>query len=295
MHYVQAKSILSSQNGMNLCRGCTHGCIYCDARSNCYHTPIPFEDIEIKKNAPELLEEALIKKRRKCMIGTGGMSDPYIHAEDKLKLTRRCLEVIEKYGFGLSIQTKSNRILRDVDLLESINKKSKCVVQITLTTYDEKICRIIEPNVCTTHERFNVLKILQEKKIPTIVWFSPILPFINDSVENYEGILNYCVEAGVKGIIYFGAGVTLREGNREYFYEKLDTFFPGLKQKYQKTYGLSYELTSLNNRELDNLFYSFCNENNIICNQNECFSFMKEFPQLNEDDFQPSLFDDISF
>lgn len=150
MHFVDAKSILSPQNGMNLYRGCTHGCIYCDSRSLCYHNPIPFEDIEVKKNAPELLEARLSKKRSKCMIGTGSMCDPYMHCEKDLKLTRRCLEIIDHYGFGVAIQTKSDLILRDIDLLESINKKAKCVVQITLTTYDENLCKIIEPAVCTT-------------------------------------------------------------------------------------------------------------------------------------------------
>lgn len=289
MHFVQAKGILSSQNGMNLCRGCTHGCIYCDARANCYHTPIPFEDIEIKQNAPELLEESLKKKRKKCMIGTGSMSDPYLHAEEKLLLTRRCLEIIDKYKFGLAIQTKSDRILRDLDLLESINKNSKCVVQLTLTTADEKLSKIIEPNVCTTYERFNVLKVLQQKKIPTIVWFCPILPFINDSIENHKTILNYCASSGVKGIIYFGAGLTLRDGNREYFYKKLDQFFPGVKEQYQKKYESSYTLVSLNAKLLDEFFFSFCKEHNIMSSPNECFSYLRDYPQV-KNDSQLSLF-----
>lgn len=164
MHEVISKGILSSNNGMNIYRGCTHGCIYCDARSHCYGMDHIFEDIEIKSNVLQLLEDTLRKKRKKCMIGTGAMSDPYIHLEEKLQNTRRCLEIIEKYGFGLAIQTKSNRILRDLDLLKSINNKAKCVVQITLTTYDEELCKIIEPNVSTTKERFEVLKIMRITK-----------------------------------------------------------------------------------------------------------------------------------
>lgn len=288
MHFVDAKGILSSQNGMNLARGCTHGCIYCDARSSCYHTPIPFEDIEVKQNAPALLEEALKRKRKKCMIGTGAMSDPYLHAEENLKLTHRCLEIIDKYGFGVAIQTKSSRILRDMDLLESINKKSKAVVQMTLTTYDDNLCRIIEPNVCVTSERFEVLMKCKEKGIPTVVWIDPILPFINDSIENYEGILNYCVKAGVKGIITFGSGVTLREGNREYFYKKLDEHFPGMKQRYIQTFGNNYELPSPNSRVLFELFNRVCDENHILKNPEEVFGYMKEFPENKE---QPELFD----
>ena len=134
MHFVDAKSILSSQNGMNLYRGCTHGCIYCDSRSECYQMKHDFEDIEVKQNAPELLERALRSKRRKCMIGTGAMCDPYMHCEEQLELTRKCLSLIDEYGFGVAIQTKSDRILRDLDLLTSINHKAKCVVQMTLTT-----------------------------------------------------------------------------------------------------------------------------------------------------------------
>ena len=139
MHEVEAKGILSAQNGMNIYRGCTHGCIYCDSRSTCYQMKHAFEDVEVKINAPMLLEQALRRKKKKCMISTGAMSDPYLHLETQLRLTRRCLELIDQYGYGLSILTKSDRILRDLDLLKSINRKAKCVVQMTLTTYDEKL------------------------------------------------------------------------------------------------------------------------------------------------------------
>jgi len=278
MHFVDAKSILSAQNGMNLYRGCTHGCIYCDSRSLCYHTPIPFEDIEVKQNAPELLEDRLKRKREKCMIGTGSMSDPYMHCEKDLKLTRRCLEIIEKYGFGLAIQTKSDLIMRDIDLLESINKKAKCVVQMTLTTYDENLCRIIEPAVCTTKRRYEVLKEMQKRGIPTIVWMTPILPFLNDTEENLWGILNYCKDAGVKGIIKFDFGVTLREGDREYLYQCFDRSFPGLSQKYHSIYGYAYELTSPQNNRLMSIFRRFCNENNMLVDD-QCFNYMHEFPK----------------
>ena len=201
MHFVNAKGILSAKNGMNIYRGCTHGCIYCDSRSTCYGMTHDFEDIEVKQNAPELLEIALRSKRKKCMIGTGAMCDPYMHCEEELKLTRKCLEIIDRYGFGATIHTKSNRVLRDLDLLKSINKESKCVVQMTLTTYDEQLCKKIEPNVSTTKERVETLKILRDNGIPNIVWLSPILQMINDTRENIEGILNYCIESKVRGII----------------------------------------------------------------------------------------------
>jgi len=279
MHKVEVKGILSSRNGMNIYRGCTHGCIYCDARSKCYQMNHEFEDIEVKINGPELLEKALKSKRKKCMIGTGAMSDPYIHLEEKLNNTRKCLEIIDKYEFGLAIQTKSNRILRDLDLLKSINEKSKCVVQMTLTTYDEKLCKILEPNVSSTKERFEVLKIMRDNKIPTIVWLSPILPYINDTEDNIRGILNYCIEAKVKGIVCFGMGLTLREGNREYFYKKLDENFKGLKEKYIKEYGYSYEIASKNSNKLMKLIKDTCMENNIMINIDECFKYLQKFEE----------------
>ena len=279
MHFTEAKGILSSGNGMNIYRGCTHGCIYCDSRSKCYGMPHDFEDIEVKSNAPELLEKALRSKRKKCMIGTGAMCDPYMHCEEALKLTRSCLEIIDKYEYGAAIQTKSNRILRDLDILRSINEKAKCVVQMTLTTYDEKQCRLLEPNVSTTRERAEALKIFRDNGIPTIVWLSPILPFINDTRENIEGILNYCIEAKVYGIICFGMGVTLREGDREYFYKALDRHFPGMKERYQQRYGYSYNLLSDNNGKLMKIFKDTCRKNNIISDVDKCFGIYMNFPR----------------
>lgn len=205
MHSVESKTILSAKNGMNLYRGCLHGCIYCDSRSDCYHMEHDFEDIEIKSNAISLLEDALRKKRKKCMIGTGSMTDPYIPLEAKLCNVQKSLQLIERYGFGFTVITKSDLILRDLDLLKSINQKTKCVVQMTLTTYDEELCKKLEPNVCTTKRRVEVLEILRDNGIPTVVWLSPILPFINDTKENIEGILQYCIDAKVYGINKNGA------------------------------------------------------------------------------------------
>lgn len=279
MHFVDAKGILSSKNGMNLYRGCTHGCIYCDSRSRCYQMNHDFEDIEVKQNGPELLERALRSKRKRCMIGTGAMCDPYMHCEEELGLTRKCLEIIERYGFGLAIQTKSDRILRDLELLKSIHQKAKCVVQMTLTTYDEELCRIVEPDVCTTKRRFEVLKVFQENGIPTVVWMSPFLPFINATRENVEGILDYCISAGVYGIICFGIGMTLREGNREYFYEALDKNFPGMRERYQRKYGYAYEVTSSRNREIMGMLHRVCREHGIVSDVNEVFAYLHEFPE----------------
>ena len=291
MHFVEAKGILTANgghNGMNIYRGCSHGCIYCDSRSRCYQFTHPFEDIEVKQNAPELLEKALRSKRKKCMIGTGSMSDPYMHCEKELRLMRRCLEVIRNYGFGVTVQTKSDRILDDLDLLDEINRSAKCVVQMTLTTYDDSLCRILEPNVCNTRRRIEVLEQMRERGIPTVVWITPILPFINDTEENLISILNECARVGVKGIIDFGMGLTLREGSREYYYEALDRHFPGLKERYIRTYGNAYELPSPNARELTRLFRRFCGENGIISDPDECFRYMDDLPEKYT---QTSLFD----
>lgn len=277
MHEIEVKGILSAKNGMNIYRGCTHGCIYCDSRSRCYQINHDFEDIEVKTNAPKLLEDALRRKRKKCMVATGAMCDPYIHLEENLRNTRKCLEIINTYGFGLSIQTKSARILKDLDLLKDINEKTKCVVQMTLTTYDEDLCRVIEPNVSTTKERFEVLKVMRDNGIPTVVWLSPILPFINDTEENIRGILNYCLEAKVHGIICFGMGVTMRDGNREYFYKKLDEYFPGMKDRYIERYGYSYELTSDNNKKLMKIVREVCASNDILFGVDKCFEYLHKF------------------
>lgn len=279
MHFVQAKGILSANHGMNLYRGCSHGCIYCDSRSKCYGFTHDFEDIEVKENAPELLERALKTRRSKCMIGTGAMCDPYLHIEEKLELTRRCLEIIDRYEYGIAIQTKSARILRDMDLLQSINQKAKAVVQMTLTTYDESLCRKLEPNVSTTRERFEVLLRCKELGIPTMVWLTPILPFINDTQENIEGILDYCIQAGVKGIIFWGIGVTLRDGDREYFYDALDRDFPGMKQKYIRTYGNAYNLPSSEEKKLLGIVQKICEEKGILHTPATCFAYLKELPE----------------
>lgn len=241
-----------------------------------------FEDIEIKANAPKILEESLRRKRKKCMIGTGAMTDPYIHLEEKLRNTRKCIELIYEYGFGLAIQTKSSRILRDLDLLKKINEKTKCVVQMTLTTYDEALCKIIEPNVSTTRERFEVLKIMRDNGIPTVVWMSPFLPFINDTEENIRGILDYCIEAKVHGIICFGIGLTLREGNREYFYKKLDEYFPGIKAKYIEKYNYAYQINSPNHDRLMDIVKSSCKAHGILCDVGECFDYLHRFEEKRE-------------
>lgn len=279
MHYVKAKGILSADNGMNLYRGCLHGCIYCDSRSLCYQMDHVFEDIEVKENALELLEQALKRKRKCCMIGTGAMTDPYLPLEEKLCLTRGALELIRRYGFGATVLTKSDAILRDLDLLADINRQAKAVVQMTLTTYDDRLCRILEPGVCVTSQRIAALKAFRDAGVPTIVWLGPILPFLNDTRENINGILDACIDAGVKGVLCFNMGLTLRSGNREYFYAQLDRHFPGLKERYIRTYGNQYEINSPRNAELMALFHRRCEQNGMLHDVGAVFQYLHEFPE----------------
>lgn len=276
MHCVKAKSILSARNGMNIYRGCQHGCIYCDSRSVCYGMEHGFEDIEVKENALELLEDALRRKRRRCMIGTGSMSDPYMPLEEKLLYTRRALELIERYGFGAAVLTKSDLVLRDLELLRAINEKAKAVVQMTLTTCDEALCRTLEPGVCGTRQRFEALVKLREAGIPTVVWLCPILPWINDTEENLRGILYYCRQAGVWGIVNFGMGLTLRQGSREHYYKMLDRHFPGLKERYIREYGTAYELPSPNSARLEAIFHESCEKSGIVHDNDRIFRYLSE-------------------
>jgi DNA repair photolyase len=247
-----------------------------------------FEDIEVKRGAADILEGQLRRKRKPCMIATGAMCDPYIPLENELRLTRKCMELIEKYGFGLALLTKSARLLRDLDLLTSINAKTKCVVEMTLTTYDEDLCRIIEPNVSTSAERFAALETLRDAGIPTVVWLSPILPFVNDTEENLRGLLDYCTRAKVRAILCFGFGMTLREGNREYYYRKLDEHFPGLKEHYMTAFGNSYECRSPAGNHLWPILQEECRKHGIMCGTDNVFEYMRTFERK---DAQLSLFD----
>ena len=287
MHYVEAKGILSPRNGMNLYRGCVHGCIYCDSRSSCYHMDHAFEDVAVKRNAIALLEDALKRRRKPCMIAAGSMTDPYIPLEEELGHVRQALELVLRYGFGITLITKSARVLRDLDLLAAINRRTKCVVQMTLTTYDEALCRKLEPHVSTTRERFQALLQLREAGIPTVVWLCPILPFINDTRENLEGVLDLCLQAGVCGVVCFGMGVTLREGSREYFYAQLDRHFPGMKERYIAAYGSRYLLESPNSRQLTALFHDVCRRGGVVHDNDSVFQYLRTLEERTD---QLSLF-----
>ncbi|MBQ9249514.1 MAG: radical SAM protein [Oscillospiraceae bacterium] len=287
MHTVQAKSILTRWNGMNVYRGCAHGCVYCDSRSTCYHFTHPFEDIEVKENAPELLEQILRSRRKKFVVGSGSMADPYQPCERELLLTRRCLELIERYGYGATVITKSDLVLRDLELFAAIHGKAKAVLQMTLTVADDKLSRILEPNVCTASRRYEVLKAFQARGVPTVVWMMPILPELTDTEENVRTILDWCVDAGVKGIVCFDMGMTLRGGCREYYYRALDQHFPGLSQHYRRRYGSAYNVCSEHSAALMALFHETCEAHGILHDPEACFRYIADLPQREE---QLSLF-----
>ncbi|MBR1708568.1 MAG: radical SAM protein [Clostridia bacterium] len=288
MHFVNAKSLLTRWNGMNIYRGCSHGCVYCDSRSDCYQFTHPFEDIEVKQNAPELLEKILRSRKKKIMISSGSMCDPYQPCEKELRLTRKCLELVDQYGFGATVITKSDLVLRDTDLFCSINQKAKAVVQMSLTIADEGLSQKLEPGVCNTHRRYEVLKEFEKNGVPTVVWMSPLLPFLTDTRENVETILDYCFDAGVKGIICFDIGMTLRSGNREYYYRALDKLLPGLSAKYKETYGNCYEVVSDHNEELMKMFHTECEKRGVLHTPDECFRYTGDLPEKYK---QMSIFD----
>ena len=287
MHFAQAKTLLTRWGSMNIYRGCAHGCVYCDSRSTCYQFTHRFEDIEVKQNAPELLERILRSKKKRSMISTGSMSDPYQPCEEELLLTRRCLEVIERYGFGASVITKSDRVLRDIDLFDAIHRRAKSVLQMTLTIADDSLSRILEPNVCPTSRRYEVLEAFQSRGIPAVVWMTPLLPFLTDTAENFDRLMEYCLDAGVKGIICYNIGMTLRDGDREYYYRALDRHFPGLSDRYRKKYGSAYEVVSDRSGELMSRFHALCEKYGVLHDPASCFAYISELPDRNE---QFSLF-----
>lgn len=272
MQYISAKTIVSSyaennhwfgnNYNMNIYKGCCHGCIYCDSRSECYGVN-DFDTVRAKENALSLIDKELKSKRRTGVIGTGAMSDPYNPFERELCLTRQALELIDRHGFGVSIITKSDLITRDIDILQRIKEHSPVLCKITITVSDDELCRKIEPNVSVSSERFSAVKKLTDAGIFTGVLLMPVLPFIADNEENVHQLVRLANESGAR-FIFPAFGVTLRANQRDYFYKKLDELFPSLKQKYIAQYGNSYECHSPNARKLYKLFSDECKRYGIL-------------------------------
>lgn len=264
---------------MNLYRGCSHGCIYCDSRSLCYGID-HFDTIKPKKSALAILESELRRKRIKGICGMGSMSDPYNPLETTLELTREALKLFIKYGYGVSIITKSATILRDLDLLKTLNERQSVLVNITITTADEGLQKIIEPRSSTTLERFEAIQILNENGIKAGITLMPILPYINDDEQNLLHIIELA-KAHKANHIYAYFGVTMRDRQRDYLYQQFDTYFPGVKQKYQQIFKDRYSCYSPNHLRLYELLTEKCNKYNILHNMKDINqSFMKQSKQL---------------
>lgn len=280
MEKIEAKKLISTYTdsnpwfdtnyGMNIYKGCPHGCIYCDSRSSCYNV-LNFDTVRAKENALEIIERDLKSKRKKGVIGTGAMSDPYNPLEKKYKYTRESLKLINKYGFGVAIATKSALVSRDIDILKEIQRHSPVIVKVTITTFDDKLAKVIEPDASSSSERFKAVKELRDNGIYAGILMMPILPFINDTEENIKNLVREACRVGAKFIFTFGIGVTLRGNQREHFYNKIKMLFPdkNLVNKYIKTYGESYQCSSPNHDNLWRVFKEECEKNNILYKMND--------------------------
>lgn len=275
MEFITTKTIISGYKenphwfginyNMNIYKGCCHGCIYCDSRSSCYQI-IDFDRVRIKANSIDIIKKELKSKRKKGIVGTGAMSDPYNPFEKKYMLTREALKLINDNKFGISIATKSNLVTRDIDLLKQIQSHSPTLVKITITTYDDELCSKIERNVCTSSSRFKALKQLSDSGIYAGVLLMPLLPFINDTEENIKAIIKKAYECGAKFVFTYGLGVTLRQNQREYYFEQLRKIFPNddIVIKYINNYGESYENGSRNYNKLWNTFKTECERYGLL-------------------------------
>lgn len=283
MNLIPARQIVSKSKAsaywfatdynMNIYKGCSHGCIYCDSRSDCYHIE-NFDSVRAKENALQIIEQDLRSKRKKGVISSGAMSDPYNPFEAREELTRGALELIHKHRFGIHIMTKSDLVARDIDLLEKIKKHSPVLVCMTITSIDDELCKKIEPRVATTSERLATLKKLSEHGIHTGVLMMPILPFVNDTAENVVGIVEAASKSGAK-FVYPAFGVTLRQNQRDHYYNQLDKHFPGLKQRYINTYRYEYNCSSLKQKELHQAFKNACQKEKILYKINEINGLLK--------------------
>ncbi len=242
---------------MNIYRGCTHGCIYCDSRSKCYHVE-NFDEIHVKENALKIIEKELASKKYTGVVGTGAMSDPYNVCEKKLMLTRGALKLLDKFKFGVGICTKGIMVKRDKDILSKISAHSPVTICMTITAANDAVSKVIEPNAPLSSARFEAVRELNEAGIYTGILMMPLLMDITDSPANINGLIDRAHETNVP-FIYPAFGLSMRDGNREYLYKNLDEKFPGLRVKYQQCYGSSYICNIPEAKSRKNLFMKKCN------------------------------------
>lgn len=284
MDFIPAKTLVSGyadqtkwfgvNYNMNIYKGCSHGCIYCDSRSECYHVE-NFDQVRAKENALALIERDLKSKRKTGVVGTGAMSDPYNPYEKEYELTRGALKLIKKYGFGLAIATKSHLIIRDIDILKEIAAQAPVIVKITVTAADDALSRLVEPNVAVSSQRFEAIQKLSEVGIYVGVLMMPILPFIEDDEVNIKGIIEKAHQSGAR-FIFPGFGVTLRQNQRDYFLEQLDVKFPGMREKYEKTYGYAYSCSSPNAKRLWQMLKTECDRYGMVYRMEDIISGYKK-------------------
>ena len=273
MDYIPAKHILirskstawfGTDHTVNLYRGCCHGCLYCDSRSDCYRNP-DFDRVTAKANALRILRDELARKVRPAFIAMGAMSDPYNPFEEELLLTRHALELIDAYDCGVSVDTKSDLIVRDIDLYQSIQAHSPVICKLTITTVDEDLAAKVEPRAPSPARRLAAVRSLAQAGLFCGVLLMPVLPFLEDRPEQVLSVVDRSADAGAK-FIYSGFGVTMRQGQREYFLRELDRAFPGehLSRRYLARYGDRYRCPSPRARELWEVFAARCRERGLL-------------------------------
>ena len=273
MDYIPAKHILirskstawfGTDHTVNLYRGCCHGCLYCDSRSDCYRNP-DFDRVTAKSDALRILRDELARKVRPAFIAMGAMSDPYNPFEEELLLTRHALELIDAYDCGVSVDTKSDLIVRDIDLYQSIQTHSPVICKITVTTVDEELAAKVEPRAPSPARRLEAIRKLAEAGLFCGVLLMPVLPFLEDRPEQVLSVVDRSADAGAK-FIYSGFGVTMRQGQREYFLRELDRAFPEehLSRRYLARYGDRYRCPSPRARELWEVFTARCRERGLL-------------------------------
>lgn len=282
MELIPAKTIITKTKSsqwfgadynMNIYRGCTHGCIYCDSRSDCYQNK-EFDTIKAKADALKIIRSDLRRKVTKGVISTGAMSDPYNIYEEKEKLTQNALTLIDAYGFGVAIATKSPLISRDIDILKQIKSHSPVIAKLTITAYDDELSRKIEPNVAASSQRFRAIRELGDAGIFAGILMMPILPYVNDNIENITNIVKCAADSGAR-FIYPAFGLTMRDGQREYFLSRLDALYPGLAKKYMSRYGTRYSCSSPHARKLYEEFQKLCSQYNILFNMSTIITHYK--------------------
>jgi DNA repair photolyase len=291
--YAENRSWFGTNYNMNIYKGCSHGCIYCDSRSECYRVD-DFDKVRAKENALAVIERDLKSKRKKGVVGMGAMSDPYNPFEKEFQLTRGALEIINRLGFGLSIATKSDLISRDIDILKQIAKHSPVLIKTTITTADDALCKKIEPHAPVSSLRFTAIREMSQQGIFAGMLLMPVLPFIEDNIENIRGIIDLARENGAR-FIFAAFGVTLRQNQRDWYYQKLDEHFPLVKEKYIKSFGNAYECRSPRAAELWDLFRSKCDEYGILYKMDEIIAAYKSGygnPQLSL--FEEGKFENLS-